>query len=90
VPVPFCGGLTGAGGQKLGLKIGGARGILVRMVTQARTPTNEQKVSQLREALAEILVEILRRGFHGTAAVELRVQDGTIQNIRRRIERIEK
>jgi hypothetical protein len=60
------------------------------MVTQTGTPTNQQKVSQLRAALAEMLIEILRRGFHGTAGIELRVQDGTIQHIRRRIERIEK
>jgi len=60
------------------------------MVTQAKTSTNQQKVSQLRAVLAEILVEILRRGFHGTAGIELRVQDGTIQHIRRRIERIER
>ena len=32
----------------------------------------------------------LRRGFFGTAAVELSVQDGTIQHIRRTMERVEK
>jgi len=64
--------------------------IFTLMITRGGTPTNEQKVSQLRAALAELLVEILRRGFHGTAGIELRVQDGTIQNIRRRIERIER
>ena len=31
-----------------------------------------------------------RRGFFGTAAVELSVQDGTIQHIRRKVERVEK
>ena len=31
-----------------------------------------------------------RRGFFGTAAVELSVQDGTIQYIRRTVERMEK
>ena len=31
-----------------------------------------------------------RRGFFGTAAVELSVQDGTIQHIRRMVERVEK
>jgi hypothetical protein len=60
------------------------------MVTQGKTPANQQKVSQLRAAIAEILVEVLRRGFHGTAGIELCVQDGTIQKIRRRIERIER
>lgn len=40
--------------------------------------------------MAELLAEALRRGFFGTAAVELSVQDGTIQHIRRTVERIEK
>jgi len=72
------------------LKIVAPGAIFTHMVTRNTSPTNEQKVSQLRAALAEMLVEILRRGFHGTAGIELRVQDGTIQNIRRRIERLER
>ena len=44
----------------------------------------------LQQALDELLRESLRRGFFGTAAVELNVQDGTIQHIRRKVERIEK
>jgi hypothetical protein len=39
---------------------------------------------------AETLIETLNRGFFGTARIELSVQDGTIQHIRRTIERIEK
>lgn len=60
------------------------------MMTHSKSPTNEKKVLQLRAALAEILAEALRRGFHGTAGLELSVQDGTIQHIRRRVERIER
>ncbi len=60
------------------------------MITHSKTPGNLKKVAQLESALAEILAEALRRGFFGTAAVELSVQDGTIQHIRRRVERIEK
>lgn len=56
----------------------------------AITPTNAKKVAQLQEAVAELLAEALRRGFFGTAAIELSVQDGTIQHIRRTVERIEK
>ena len=44
---------------------------------------------QLQAIVAELLVEALRR-FFGTAAVELSVQDGTIQLIRRTVERMEK
>ncbi len=60
------------------------------MTTHAKTTGNAKKVAQLQAVMAEVLTEALRRGFFGTAAVELSVQDGTIQNIRRRVERIEK
>jgi hypothetical protein len=62
----------------------------ITMMTPARSPANAKKVAQLNLALAEVLAEALRRGFFGIAAVELTVQDGTIQNIRRRVERIER
>ncbi len=58
--------------------------------TLNETPVNQQKMTLLKTALGEMLAEVLRRGFHGTAAVELCVQDGTIQHIRRKVERIEK
>ncbi len=60
------------------------------MMTHAKTTGNAKKVAQLQTVMAEVLTEALRRGFFGTAAVELSVQDGTIQNIRRKVERIEK
>ncbi len=60
------------------------------MMTHAKTTGNAKKVAQLQAVMAEVLSEALRRGFFGTAAVELSVQDGTIQNIRRKVERIEK
>jgi len=60
------------------------------MMTHGTTAVNAKKVAQLELALAEILAEALRRGFFGTAAVELNVQDGTIQHIRRKVDRIEK
>jgi hypothetical protein len=61
------------------------------MMTHATiTGGNAKKVAQLQSIMAELLAEALRRGFFGTAAVELSVQDGTIQHIRRMVERIEK
>ena len=60
------------------------------MITPSKTPANVKKVAQLESALAEMLAQTLRRGFFGTAAIELSVQDGTIQHIRRKTERIEK
>jgi hypothetical protein len=60
------------------------------MMTHAPTPANARKLALLEAALAELLAEALRRGFFGTAAVEVSVQDGTIQHIRRKVERIDK
>jgi hypothetical protein len=60
------------------------------MITHAITNGNAKKVAQLQSIMAEMLAEALRRGFFGTAAVEVSVQDGTIQHIRRTVERIER
>lgn len=60
------------------------------MAPAATTAGNAKKVAQLQAVLAEVLAEALRRGFFGTATVELSVQDGTIQHIRRTVERVEK
>lgn len=54
------------------------------------TPGNRTKMSQVNLALAAILGQALTRGFYGKAALELTVQDGVIQNIRRVIEKIDK
>lgn len=56
----------------------------------AATAGNAKKLARLQAILAELLSEALRRGFFGVVSVELSVQDGTIQHIRRRIEQIEK
>ena len=60
------------------------------MMTPAQSTVNAKKVTQLEAALADLLSEALCRGFFGTASVELSVQDGTIQHIRRRMDRIER
>ncbi|MBN1590941.1 MAG: hypothetical protein JW888_15615 [Pirellulales bacterium] len=72
------------------MKFSSLAAIFNSMITQSTTPTNHHKIVQLRATLAEVLGETLRRGFYGRASVELQVQDGTIQDIRRRIERIER
>ena len=59
-------------------------------MTLTTTPTNRDKMTQLHAALGEILAEVLRRGFFGSAVVEVSVQDGTIQTIRRKIEQVER
>ena len=78
------------GVQKLHLKIKNRSAKLKRMMTVKKPPANERRVARLRAIVAEVLVEVLERGFHGTAAVELTVQDGTIQRICRKVERVEK
>jgi hypothetical protein len=60
------------------------------MNTARITPGNRQRVTQLEAALAELLVEVLRNGFNGRALIELAIQDGVIQHIRRTLERLEK
>jgi len=63
----------------------------IHPMTNARpTIGNREKVSQLEAMFAELLIEALRRGFHGRAAIELAIQDGVIQHIRRTLERLEK
>jgi hypothetical protein len=60
------------------------------IMTNTATTTNAKKVAQLEKVVAELLAATLRRGFFGTAVVEVCVQDGTIQHIRRKVEQIEK
>ncbi len=60
------------------------------MISVRETRANQGKAVQAELALVEVLAEVLRRGFYGSAAIEVAVQDGTIQHIRRRVERLEK
>lgn len=60
------------------------------MQTTEPKPSNEMSVALAERMLAEILAEVLRRGFFGKAGVEISVQDGTIQTVRRTTERIER
>ena len=59
-------------------------------MTNIASSNNAVRVEQLQMAWVEILAEVLNRGFFGTAQVEVNVQDGAIQYIRRKIEQIEK
>ncbi len=78
------------GGQKVDLKFARRSGKVGAMTTLARTPANEKKLAQLKAALGDVLTQALKRGFFGSVAVELSVQDGTIQSIRRKLERVER
>ena len=43
-------------------------------MTSTATTSNAKKVAQIEQALAEMLAATLKRGFFGTAAVEVSVQ----------------
>ncbi|KKL27973.1 hypothetical protein LCGC14_2379830 [marine sediment metagenome] len=50
-----------------------------------RDLTNRVKVRKIDSTLTDLLEKVLVRGFHGTASVEFTIQDGVIQNIRRKV-----
>jgi hypothetical protein len=58
--------------------------------TITATPGNRMTLAKIETAWAELLAETLRRGFYGKAGFELAIQDGTIQQIRRVVEKVER
>jgi hypothetical protein len=54
------------------------------------SPANQQKLQLASRAWQELLRQGLQRGFYGSIALELVVQDGTLQHVRRRVERTER
>ena len=60
------------------------------MTTPIESAANRAKLQRAESLLRELLALSLRRGFFGSAAIELSIQDGTLQHIRCRVERLEK
>jgi hypothetical protein len=58
--------------------------------TGAATSGCRTLATRSAQAWRELLSAAQVRGFHGSVAIEAVVQDGTIQHIRRRFERLEK
>lgn len=56
----------------------------------ADTPVNRGLAARAERLWSDLLADAQTRAFHGTVAIEVAVQDGTIQHIRRRYERTEK
>jgi hypothetical protein len=54
------------------------------------TQLTPSKTQAAEATWMRLLESSLRRGFYGTLAVEVTVQDGTIQLIRERTERVNK
>lgn len=56
----------------------------------ARTDANRAKLVVVERVLREQIATALARGFYGVTAIELSINDGTIQDIRHRVERMER
>ncbi len=54
------------------------------------TRNNRITLTKLESVWTQLLDETLRRGFYGKVAFELAINDGTIQQIRRVVERVER
>lgn len=55
-----------------------------------QTEANRAWMARCDRAWQELLDEALRRGFFGSVSLEVQLQDGTIQHLRRRLERCER
>jgi hypothetical protein len=60
------------------------------MTMTEATSANQKKKRQLQAALDAMLAEVLRPGFFGKVALELTVQDGTIQTVLRKLEQFDR
>jgi hypothetical protein len=54
------------------------------------SPANRKMLEQLRQVVGELVSETLRLGFHGTVELKRKIHDGTIHEIRRTLERMER
>lgn len=64
--------------------------MLCTMTDRKTTAANQAKLNRAWQALDSLLGQALREGFHGTAAIELTIQDGTIQRLNKRLESVER
>ena len=60
------------------------------MKTMQNSSTNQEKIRLAHDAWQALLATTLTQGFFGTAELQLVIQDGTIQYIRRRVEQMDK
>ena len=76
--------------HKTNLKNRGDFSKLYIMTLSQKSPSNERRIFQLKADLAEVLELALRRGFYGKVGVDLKIQDGTIQQVRKKIQQIQR
>lgn len=60
------------------------------MMSLSETPVNKGQAAKAQAVWLELLAAATRRGFFGNIAVEVNVQDGTIQRIHSKVEKTEK
>jgi hypothetical protein len=60
------------------------------MEMRKESTANLSWLGRMENVWHEVLVEVMKRGFHGAASVEVQITDGTIQKITRRVEQFEK
>jgi hypothetical protein len=58
------------------------------MTVPIKNTTNAEKIALLQATFAEALAESLRRGFFGSVSIEFSIQDGTIQCVRKKTEKL--
>ena len=58
------------------------------MRTTSQKVTKSKKLALAQAAFAQLVAEASRQGFHGTAGLILSVQDGHIQHVKVKVERL--
>jgi hypothetical protein len=60
------------------------------MMLNNLSPANQRKLTRLAAIQAQLLQQGLMRGFYGKLIFEAKIEDGTIQDICRRLEQFDK
>ena len=60
------------------------------MQTTSTKSTRSKNFPLAQAAFAQVIAEVSRRGFHGTAGLTLSVQDGHIQHVKVNVEKMMK
>jgi len=77
--------------RNLDLKVGQRVLYAVQIMTSRKqSPVNLAKLIRVEAFYESLIDEVLQRGFHGNAKLELVVADGTIQQICSTVERVDK
>jgi len=56
------------------------------MVSMELSPRNKQKTVEAHKVLADLLGQVLKKEYHGSASIEIVIHEGSIQGITGRTE----